>query len=103
MTVIIKTGSKFGEHGVIANKLFAEDPTLEKKLDNFRENSEWFFDNEEDLREEYGGCHIAVYEKKVCLAEKDQRKLIKSVRTKYGDDPSVMTTFIGKEKVNFLL
>ena len=103
MTTNITTGAKFKEFSVIADKALAKDPSLEKKLENFRENSIWFFKKQEGLRKEYGGNYIAVYEKKVCLANKDPIKLIKSVKTKYGDDPSVMVTFIGKEKINFLL
>ena len=103
MAANITTGAKFKEFSVIADKIFAKDPSLEKKLNNFRENSRWFFKNEEGLRKEYGENYIAIYEKKVCLADKDPIKLVKSVKTKYGDDPSVMVTFIGKEKVNFLL
>ncbi len=103
MTVNITTESKVGESNIIVDKLFTENPSLDKKFDNFIENSDWFYENKDDLRKEYGGNHIAVYEKKVCLADKDPIKLVKSVKTKYGDDPSVMVTFIGKEKRKFLL
>ena len=103
MTVNITIESKVEESDIIVDKLFTENPSLNKKFDDFIENSDWFYENKEGLRKEYGDNHIAVYEKKICLADKDPIKLIKSVKTKYGDDPSVMVTFIGKEKVNFLL
>ena len=98
------TEPKFGKSNSIAKKLFtAKDSSLDEKLSDFRINSEWFAKNKESLREEYGGKYIAVHKKKICLADKNPMKLLKHVKAKYGNDPGVMVSFIGKEKVKFLL
>ena len=47
MAVNVAIGSKFKESSIIADKRFAEYPSLDKKLNNFRENLKWFFKNEE--------------------------------------------------------
>ena len=104
MAVNIMTEPKFGKSNAIASELFTtKNLALDKKLNDFRENLEWFAKNKEDLRKEHGGHYIAVYENKICLTDEDPVKLLNSVKIKYTDDPSVMVTFIGKEKIKFLL
>lgn len=103
MAANIMTEPKFGKSN-IAQKLFTvSDSLLDEKLDNFRKNSEWLAKNKESLRKEYGGQYIAVHEERICFAEKNPMKLLKQVRSKYGDHQDVVVSFIGKEKVKFLL
>ncbi len=104
MAASVMTKSKIGKSNMGAMKLFtAMDSSLDEKLKDFRKNSEWFAKNKEGLRKKYGGNYVAVHKNKICFADKDPTKLVKHVKTKYGDDPGVVVSFIGKEKVKFLL
>lgn len=101
MTVEIMIEPKFKKSS-LAQKLFtADNPALDKKLDNFRKNSEWLIKNTENLRKEYGDKYVAVYNGKICLAEKNPIKLLKHAKNRYGKDQSLVLGFIGKEKINF--
>ena len=104
MAVSIMTKPKFGKSNTVAMKLFTtKDSSLDEKLSDFRKNSEWFAKNKEGLRKKYGGQYIAVHKNKICLTDKDPMKLLKNVKAKYGDDQGVVVSFIGKEKIKFLL
>ena len=104
MAASIMTKPKIGKSNTVAMKLFTTmDSSLDEKLNDFRKNSEWFAKNKEGLRKKYGGNYVAVHKNKICLADKDPTKLLKHVKIKYGGDPGVVVSFIGKEKVKFLL
>jgi len=104
MTASVMTEPRFGKSDSMAQKLFsAKDPALEKKLSGFRQNSQWFSKNKEKLRVKYGGKYVAIRDSKVCFAEKDPFELVARVKSKYGDDQSVVVGFLGKERVKFLL
>lgn len=104
MAVNIMTKPKFGSSNTMAQKLFTtKDSSLNEKLMDFRKNSEWLAKNKERLRTKYGGKYVAVHENKICLADKDPIKLLRSVKSKYGINQGVVVSFIGKEKVKFLL
>ena len=104
MAASIINKSRMGKSSAVAMKLFtAMDSSLDEKLNDFRKNSEWFAKNKEGLRKKYGENYVAVHKNKICLADKDPTKLLKHVKMKYGDDPGVVVSFIGKEKIKFLL
>ena len=78
-------------------------PQLLAEFDNFDKNTEWLWKNEDKLREKYADKFVAVYDKKVCFAEKNLEKLAKLIRAKYGDDRSVVIDYISKERQVWLL
>ncbi len=104
MTANITTKSKIGKSNTSVMELFiAIDSPSDKKLNDFRKNSEWFAKNKDSLRKKYGGNYVAVHKNKICLKDEDPTKLLEHVKVKYGHDPSVVVSFIGKEQVKFLL
>lgn len=104
MAASIMAKPRMRKSSTVAMKLFtAMDSSLDEKLNDFRKNSEWFAKNKDSLRKKHGGNYIAVHKNKICFADKDPTKLLKHVKKKYGDDPGVVVSFIGKEKIKFLL
>lgn len=104
MVANIMFGSKFGKSDLKIQKLItAKNPILEKNLKDFHTNIKWLSKNIEQLRVKHGGKFVAVHEKKICITNTNPFKLIKSVKSKYGDDRSVVIKYIGKQRVNLLL
>ena len=98
------TKPKFAKSNSMAQKFFTtKNKILDQKLTGFRRNSVWLSKNKEKLRAKYGGKYVAIHDSDVCYAEISPLELVKRVKAKYGDDQSVVVSFIGKERIKFLL
>ena len=68
-----------------------------KSFQKFVENGKWFFDNHESLQEKYKGMFVAVYDRAVCMSDKDRARLGSRVRAKYGINSGAVIQFAGKK------
>lgn len=53
------------------------------------------------LQAKYSGNFVAVHEKKICFSDTDPVKLVNCVKSKYGDDRSVVASYLEKEREKF--
>lgn len=57
---------------------------LEKSIDGWQEDKEFFVKNRKDIGKKYGKeTYVAVYQKKIVDQDKDERALIERVNKKY--------------------
>ena len=57
-------------------------------LDEFEDDSRWFYENQDKLKE-YSGKFVAIKGRKVIASDKDVNKIIKEV-DKQGENPSYL-------------
>ena len=72
-------------------------------FEKFVENGRWFFNNKEGLREEYGGMFVAVYDRAVCMSDRDLTRLNSRAGAKYGANAGIVVQFVEKEEMTLVV
>ena len=86
-----------------AKKLFSvHDAKRKKDFADFCENLGWLTRNYDKLRKKYPDMCVAVYKKKVCRADKNPYRLHEYIKNTYGNNNSVLVSFVNKDKVTYL-
>ena len=76
-----------------AKRLFSvHDAKRKKDFADFCENLGWLT-----------RMCVAVYKKNVCYADKNPYRLREHIKKIYGDDNSILVSFVNKNKVSYLL
>ena len=87
-----------------AKRLFSvHDAKRKKDFADFCENLGWLTRNYDKLRKKYPDMCVAVYKKNVCYADKNPYRLREHIKKIYGDDNSILVSFVNKNKVSYLL
>ena len=87
----------------LAKQMFTEkNSNVEKSINGYRRNRRWLISHHESLRRRYGGKYVVVYNRKI-KAFPTQSKLFSYVKKHYQNNPAVVTDYMNKQKLKFLL
>lgn len=79
-----------------------EAETIDKIFEEARKNREWFFENYQNLLEEYPEEFVAIYSQKIIAHDKDLDILRKELPEHIRGKGSLIM-YLTKEKVEFIL